>query len=69
MASKSRTSTVAASETKSPEAPAVTPAGLDRGDVSLVRWMLSLTPIERLEAAQDFADSMTELRNAREITH
>ena len=52
---------------ESPGAATLTPAGLDRGDVSLIRWMLTLTPTERLAAAQDWADGMTELRNAREI--
>ena len=47
----------------------LTPAGLDEGDVSLIRWMLELTPGERLEVAQDFADSMAALRNAREVSH
>jgi len=45
----------------------LTPAGLDRDDVSLIRWMLTLTPTERLATAQDWADSMVELRIAREI--
>jgi hypothetical protein len=31
-------------------------------DESLVRWMLSLTPIERLQVLQGFVDSLTELR-------
>lgn len=31
-------------------------------DPSLVRWMLSLSPAERLEILQGFADSVWELR-------
>jgi hypothetical protein len=31
-------------------------------DPSLVRWMLSLSPAERLEVLQGFADSVWELR-------
>ncbi len=31
-------------------------------DVTLIRWMLSLTPAERLEQLQDFADFMWEVR-------
>jgi hypothetical protein len=30
-------------------------------DVSLIRWMLALTPAERLDALQGFVDSVTEL--------
>lgn len=32
------------------------------GDVALVRWMVSLTPAERLEVLQGFVDSVSELR-------
>jgi hypothetical protein len=35
----------------------------DGVDVSLVRWMLSLTPDERLDVLQGFADSVAELRD------
>ncbi len=43
--------------------------GADRAEVtgvdaSLIRWMLSLTPTERLAALQDFADQIVEIRNA-----
>lgn len=34
-------------------------------DDSLILWMLSLTPLQRLEAAQGFADSVIALRNGR----
>lgn len=35
----------------------------DRGvDVSLIRWMLSLTPAQRLQVLQSAADSLQELR-------
>jgi hypothetical protein len=34
----------------------------DGVDVSLIRWMLSLTPSERLDVLQGFADSVAELR-------
>jgi hypothetical protein len=69
MERKFREPGAAPAESKSSKAATLTPAGLDRGDVSLIHWMLTLTPTERLEAAQDFADSMAELRNAREIAH
>ncbi len=59
----------ASSEENKPGLVELTPAGLDTGDVSLIRWMLELTPAERLEMAQDFADSMAVLRNGREIAH
>lgn len=34
-------------------------------DDALILWMLSLTPAERLSAAQGFADSVTVLRRAQ----
>lgn len=34
-------------------------------DLSLIRWMLSLTPAERLRAGQDFANSVMRLRVRR----
>lgn len=34
-------------------------------DLTLIRWTLSLTPIERLELLQDWVDGLTELRNGR----
>lgn len=33
-------------------------------DDGLILWMLSLAPLQRLEAAQSFADSVVALRNA-----
>lgn len=51
-----------------PEAPTPTLAAPDDGtgvDVSLIRWMLGLTPEERLAVLQGFADSVAELTNAR----
>ena len=38
----------------------------DGVDVSLVRWMLGLTPEERLEVLQGFADSVGELRDGED---
>ncbi len=35
-------------------------------DVSLIRWMLGLSPKERLEAAQDMIDTVWMLREASE---
>ena len=34
-------------------------------DLTLIRWMLSLTPAERLRAGQNFANSILRLRAAR----
>jgi hypothetical protein len=35
----------------------------DGVDVTLIRWMLSLSPEDRLAVLQGFADSVTELKN------
>ena len=40
------------------------PADDDGVDVTLIRWMLSLTPSERLEVAQSAAESIEDLRRA-----
>lgn len=37
----------------------------DGVDLTLIHWMLSLTPLERLEVLQDWVDGITELRNGR----
>lgn len=37
----------------------------DGVDLTLIRWMLSLTPAERLRAGQEFANSITRLRARR----
>ena len=58
---KSRTS-VAASEAIEP-AEAYSEDGVD---VSLIHWMLELSPLERLEAAQDMIDTVWMLREAGE---
>jgi hypothetical protein len=39
------------------------PYASDGVDVSLIRWMLSLTPSERLQTLQDFVDAVEELLN------
>ena len=39
--------------------------GLDEGDLSLIRWLLDLTPTDRLRYAQGFAQSVNILRNGR----
>jgi hypothetical protein len=40
----------------------MTPDSSDGVDVTLIWWMLSLTPAERLEAMQGFADALQEAR-------
>jgi len=37
----------------------------DSVDLTLIRWTLSLTPLERLELLQDWVDGITELRQGR----
>jgi hypothetical protein len=36
------------------------------GNLGLIRWFLSLTPLDRLETLESFVDFVTEARNARE---
>ena len=45
-----------------PLEPDISPDGVD---LSQIRWMLSLTPMERLEALQDFVDGALALRDGR----
>lgn len=40
---------------------AMFPYASDGVDVSLIRWMLSLTPRERLQTLQDFVDAVEEV--------
>jgi hypothetical protein len=37
-------------------------------DVTLIRWMLTLTPVERIEHIQQAADSLEELRSLNGIS-
>ncbi len=37
----------------------------DGVDVSLIRWMLSLSPAERLQVLQSHVDAVTRLRRGR----
>ncbi|HMC62136.1 MAG TPA: hypothetical protein VKJ01_23275 [Candidatus Solibacter sp.] len=39
------------------------PYDSDGVDVSLIRWMLSLTPAERLATLQEFVDFVAEVRS------
>lgn len=37
----------------------------DGVDLTLIRWTLSLTPLQRLELLQDWVDGLAELRHGR----
>ena len=37
-------------------------------DLTLIRWMLTLTPVERIEHIQQAADSLEELRSRNGIS-
>lgn len=39
----------------------------DGVDDTLILWFLGLTPMERLQWAQEMADAVTELRGSREL--
>jgi hypothetical protein len=52
-------------ETPEPELAQGSPGVAEGEDDALILWMLSLTPLQRLEAAQGFADSVMALRNGR----
>ncbi|MBW8877086.1 MAG: hypothetical protein JF614_19140 [Acidobacteria bacterium] len=55
-----------ASQEESEAVPAQGSPGVAEGeDDGLIFWMLSLTPLQRLEIAQGFADSVMALRNGR----
>lgn len=43
-------------------------AAADDHDDRLIRWMLGLSPLQRLEVHQEWADGVHALRNARKIT-
>lgn len=51
-----------ASPEESIPVPETSPEGVD---LSLIRWMLSLTPTQRLETLQGFIDSVEALRHGR----
>ncbi|NWG72762.1 MAG: hypothetical protein HXY23_14315 [Parvularculaceae bacterium] len=42
--------------------------GDDGVDLTLIRWMLSLSPAERLQVLQDAVQSSMRLRDARPLT-
>ncbi len=59
--SESRPSAEASEAIEPPEA-----YSADGVDVSLIQWMLGLSPMERLQAAQDMIDTVWMLREAAE---
>jgi len=38
----------------------------DGVDLTLIRWMMSMTPAERLESLREFLDSMSGIRGERD---
>jgi hypothetical protein len=55
-------------EPDTPESPRdpVPPAESSDGvELTLIRWTLSLTPLERLQLPQDWVDGLAELRHGR----
>lgn len=66
--SAASTATDATDTTEPPAALHPPQADPDSGaDETLIRWMLSLTPTERLQWAQDMADTVEALREGREV--
>ncbi len=43
------------------------PAEVDHDD-RLIHWMLRMTPVQRLEALQNFVDGVTALQHARKVS-
>jgi len=50
---------------EAPSAPAPPAESPDGVDLTLIRWTLSLTPLQRLELLQDWVDGLAELRRGR----
>jgi hypothetical protein len=48
----------------SPDLPSIEES-TDGVDLTLIRWTLSLTPLQRLEVLQDWVDGLAELRHGR----
>ena len=46
--------------------PTLSKWGLDEGDLGLIRWMLAMTPLERLRTAEGFAESLWLVKNGRQ---
>ena len=51
-----------------PPSPATADFSPDGVDLTLIRWMLSLTPAERLAALQQFVNSVLDIRE-RNVGH
>ena len=52
-------------DAEAPREPSLDEESPDGVDLTLIRWTLSLTPLERLEVLQDWVDGLTELRRGR----
>jgi hypothetical protein len=52
----------ASNPSAAPDPPAHAPDGVD---LTLIRWTLSMTPLERLELLQNWVDGLAELKNGR----
>ena len=52
-------------DARAPREPSLHEESPDGVDLTLIRWTLSLTPLERLEVLQDWVDGLTELRRGR----
>ena len=58
--------TSASSVTQKERTPEIEPTHSSDGvDLTLIRWMLSLTPAERLQVLQQSVESLLSLRNAQ----
>jgi hypothetical protein len=56
---------VALDDTEVSREPSLREESLDGVDLTLIRWTLSLTPLERLEVLQDWVDGLAELGRGR----
>jgi len=61
-------SELASTDLTPPEGAEETSQSPDGVDLTLIRWMLSLSPAERLRAGQRFARSVLRIRRAAERT-
>jgi hypothetical protein len=65
MADRSTTAPAIPGDDRSPHRPADPDVSAEGVDRTLIRWMLGLTPEQRLDALQGFVDSVRELRGDR----
>jgi hypothetical protein len=65
---KKKKSNQEADPKESPREPELPTHSEDGVDLTLIRWMLSLTPLERLHVLQDNVRSLMKLRGDRDET-